>query len=228
MIYKNKEACRETLIERILTLEIAPGAVLDEALLSEEFGLSRTPLREVIQGLAGEGYLSLVKNRGAKVSSMDIESMRSFFQAAPMVYSAVGRLAAENALPEQIQEIKEVQRRFRQAAESGETRSIATFNHRFHEIIGEMAGSVYLTPSLNRLLIDHTRMSQKFYRPANSRERLRVWEACEQHDGMIVAIENNDPDKVVELTLEHWELSRTRIETFARPDPLEFDLVKTG
>ena len=139
MIYRNKETCREELIERILTLEIAPGSVLDEAVLSEEFGLSRTPLREVIQGLAGEGYLSLVKNRGAKVSSMDIESMRSFFQAAPMVYSAVGRLAAENAQPSQISELKEVQRRFRQAAESGETRAMAIHNHRFHELIGDMA-----------------------------------------------------------------------------------------
>ncbi len=228
MIYKNKETCRGQLIERILTLEIAPGSVLDEAALSQEFGLSRTPLREVIHSLAGEGYLSLVKNRGAKVSSMDFESMRNFFQSAPMVYSAIGKLATENAMPHQIAELKDVQHRFRQAAETGETRAIATHNHRFHELIGEMAGSVYLLPSLKRLLIDHTRMSQKFYRPANSSERLKVWEACEQHEGMIAAIEGNDPKAIVELTMEHWELSRNRIEKFARPDPLEFDLDKSS
>ncbi|MDJ0614422.1 MAG: GntR family transcriptional regulator [Rhizobiaceae bacterium] len=228
MIPAKKEDCRAELVRRILTLEIAPGSMLDEAALSEEFGLSRTPLREVYQSLAGDGYLALLRNRGAKVSSMDLDSMRSFFQTAPMIYSAVGRLAAENATSAQLAELREVQYRFRKVCEGGETREMAIYNHRFHEIIGEMAGSVYLAPSLRRLLIDHTRMSQKFYKPVNSKERLLVWDACDQHDAMIVAIENNDAEAMVKLTLEHWELSRNRIEKFSRPDPLDFDLEQAG
>ncbi|MEL7430154.1 MAG: GntR family transcriptional regulator, partial [Pseudomonadota bacterium] len=102
MIPVKKETCKAELVNRILTLEIEPGALLDETALCEEFGLSRTPLREVFQALSGEGYLMLVRNRGAKVSSMDLESMRSFFQSAPMVYAATGRLAAENASSGQI------------------------------------------------------------------------------------------------------------------------------
>ena len=101
-------------------------------------------------------------------------------------------------------------------------------NHRFHALIGEMANNPYLTPSLKRLLIDHTRMSQKFYRPANSQERMLVWKACDHHDAMISAIEAGDTEVIVRLTLEHWELSKNRIEKFARPDPLEFDLDQTG
>lgn len=209
-------------------LEIDPGSLLDEAALCEEFELSRTPLREVFQSLAGDGYLSLVRNRGAKVSSMDLDSMRCFFQVAPMVYCAVGRLAAENASENQISELREVQRRFRHSCETGETRQIAIHNHRFHELIGEMANNLYLFPTLGRLLIDHTRMSQKFYKPVNSKERLLVWQACDQHEGIIEAIENRDPDKVVELTVDHWELSRDRIEKFSRPDPLDFDLDQAG
>lgn len=228
MIPAKKENCRDELVQRILTLEIAPGCLLDEAALSEEFGLSRTPLREVYQSLAGDGYLSISRNRGAKVSSMDLESMRNFFQTAPMIYSAVGRLATENANAQQVVDLKETQQRFRKVCEGGETREMAIFNHRFHEIIGEMAGSVYLTPSLRRLLVDHTRMSQKFYKPINSKERLLVWEACDQHDEMISAIEEHDQEVMVSLTLEHWELSRNQIEKFSRPDPLEFDLEKAG
>lgn len=228
MIVKNKETCREDLIERILTLDIEPGSILDEGVLSEQYGLSRTPLREVFQKMAGEGYLMLAKNRGAKVSSMDIESMRNFFQTAPMIYAAVARLAAENASKGQIAELKEEQRMFRMVSEAGETRFMAIHNHRFHELIGEMADNPYLTPSLNRLLIDHTRMSQKFYKPINSKERMLVWDACDQHDGMIEAIENGDTTAVVDLTLEHWALSRDRIEKFSRPDPLDINLGKTG
>ncbi|MGI9353424.1 MAG: GntR family transcriptional regulator [Rhizobiaceae bacterium] len=228
MIVRNKETCREDLIERILTLEIEPGAVLDEALLSEEYSLSRTPLREVFQKLAGEGYLTLAKNRGAKVSSMDINSMRNFFQAAPMIYAAVARLAAENARSEQVSDLKEIQHQFRIACEEKATRSIVMQNHNFHELIGRMAGNPYLTPSLNRLLIDHSRLSQKFYNPINSKERMLVWTACDQHDAMIEAIENGDPAAIVDLTLEHWALSRDEIDKYARPDPLDINLGKTG
>ena len=228
MIQQKKDICREFLIESILTLEIEPGRMLDEAQLCQEFELSRTPMRELFQTLAGEGYLALVKNRGAKVSSMDLDSMRNFFQSAPMIYSAIGKLAVENAQPEQITTLREVQTRFRATAEEGDARTMAIHNHRFHELIGEMAGNPYLSPSLNRLLIDHTRMSQKFFSPANSKERLIVWKACDQHDAMIDAIEDGDGQKIVELSMEHWALSKDRIEKFVRPDPLDIELGETG
>lgn len=224
MIVTKKQTCQESLIHRILTLDIQPGSTLDETILSEEYGLSRTPLREVFQKMAGDGYLVQNENRGTKVSSMDLTSMRNFFQSAPMIYASVARLAAENATRQQIDELKSVQINFRRAGEESESQEMAMYNHRFHHIIGEMAGSPYLSPSLNRLLIDHTRMSQMFYKPINSKERLLVWEACDQHDGMIEAIQNKDPTSIVKLTIEHWELSRDRIEKFVRPDPLDMDI----
>ena len=224
MIVNKKQACQEALIHRILTLDIQPGSILDETLLSEEYGLSRTPLREVFQKLAGDGYLAQSENRGTKVSSMDLTNMRNFFQSAPMIYAAVARLAAENATSQQIKDLKYTQSLFRRAGEESETQDMAMHNHRFHRIIGEMAGNPYLSPSLNRLLIDHTRMSQMFYKPINSKERLLVWEACDQHDAMIEAIEKRDPGTIVNLTIEHWELSRDKIEKFVRPDPLDVDI----
>ena len=224
MIVNKKQTCHEALVHRILTLDIAPGSTLDETLLSQEYGLSRTPLREVFQKLAGDGYLTQSKNRSTKVSSMDLGSMRNFFQSAPMIYAAVGRLAAENASKNQIVDLKKAQSLFRVAGEASEPQEMAMHNYRFHRIIGEMAGNPYLSPSLNRLLIDHTRMSQMFYKPINSKERLLVWEACDQHDAMIEAIENKDAATIVRLTMEHWELSRDRIEKFVRPDPLDMDI----
>jgi len=224
MIVNKKIACHESLIQRILTLDIQPGSILDETLLSQEYGLSRTPLREVFQKLAGEGYLSQNENRGTKVSSMDLASMRNFFQSAPMIYSAVARLASENATAQQIEQLKAAQASFRRAGEQSETMEMAMHNHRFHKIIGEMAANQYLSPSLNRLLIDHTRMSQMFYKPVNSKERLLVWKACDQHDAMIEAIESRNSAAIAQLTIEHWELSRDRMEQFVKPDPLHVDI----
>ena len=98
------------------------------------------------------------------------------------------------------------------------------FNHAFHAKIGEIADNPYLTPSLSRLLIDHTRMSQIFYRPGSGHSRERIAAACDQHDQIIDAVAAHEPAKAVELTLEHWDLSRNEIELYSRPDPLPVEL----
>ena len=83
----------EALKSEILTLDLAPGEALDEARVAERFGLSRTPLREVLQRLAGAGFVDIQAHRGAKVVSMDLGIMRTFFQTAPLIYCSVARWA---------------------------------------------------------------------------------------------------------------------------------------
>ena len=97
-------------------------------------------------------------------------------------------------------------------------------NHRFHQCIGEMAQSPYLMPSLDRLLIDHTRIGQVFYRSNTRADRQRITKAVEQHEAMIEALEQREPARMVQLTLDHWELSRHQLEQFVTPDPLPFEL----
>jgi len=86
-----------------------------------------------------------------------------------------------------------------------------------------MAHNPYLTACLDRLLIDHTRLGQTFYRPAAKAEQALIRKAAEQHDAMISAFEARDGKRAVELTLQHWDLSRDRMERFVRPDPLPID-----
>src|SRR5690606_23406175 len=86
-----------------------------EVALSEEFGLSRPPVRELMRQMAAEGYLELEPNRPARVSAMSYQSLRSFFQAAPLLYIATAQLAAQNATPEEIAQLKQVQARFKVA-----------------------------------------------------------------------------------------------------------------
>ena len=215
-----KETCLEALRMQILRMEIAPGEDLDEAGLCERHGLSRTPLREVLQRLAGEGFVTLVANRGAKVSSMDLARMRTFFQTAPLVYANVARLAAEQGSAASLAHLKSVQMSFRRAIEDGHTSDAALRNHEFHAIIGDMASNPYLEAALGRMLIDHTRLSQTFYRPDTEADRQRVCDAIAQHDEMIAAFETRSGDAAVDVTLRHWDLSRHSLEKFVRPDPL--------
>lgn len=219
-----KTACYEDLRMRVLTMVEPPGADLDEATLSSRYGISRTPLREVLQRLAGAGYVELSPHRGAKVAAMDLMRLRTFFQSAPLVYASVARQAAENRQESELAQLQAAQSDFVDALETAPG-AAALANHRFHEIIGDMAHNPYLVPALHRLLIDHTRLGQTFYRPGTTTDRARIATARSQHDAMIDAIAGQRPAEAVALTLAHWDLSRDRIEQFVRPDPLPIDPV---
>ena len=97
-----KTVLSEALRRRIVHMELAPGAVVDEVALSEEFGLSRPPVRELMRQMAAEGYIELEPNRPARVSAMSYQSLRSFFLAAPLIYIATTQLAATNATAAEI------------------------------------------------------------------------------------------------------------------------------
>ncbi len=221
-----KTACLEDLQMRILTLDIAPGSDLDEGSLCTQYGISRTPMREIFQRLNGAGYIRIAQNRGAKVASMDLRVMRMFFQTAPMIYANVARLAAENRRSDEMPPLRAIQDEFRHAVGAGDAAQAALLNHAFHQQIGVMSHNPYLRASLGRMLIDHTRLSQTFYRPTSPDEQNRVQTAIEQHDAMIAAIDRQEPTLALELTLDHWNLSRDRLERFVTPDPLPLDVIE--
>jgi len=219
-----KVICVEDLRRKVLTQELEPGTYLDETDLSEAYGISRPPLREVLRQLAGEGYVVLHENRGAQVSPMTHKTLRNFFVAAPMIYAAVTRLAAQHATPAQIARLKDCQRSFRQAIAGGNAAERAVENERFHSIIGDMADNEFLMPSLRRLLIDHTRIGMTFYDPRKAAMACISATAADQHDEFIALIEAGDADAAADLAVSHWELSRAQIESFVTPASIQFPL----
>ena len=223
-----KRSCAEVLRRRILTMALEPGVHLDEGGLAEEFGLSRPPLREILRELAGEGYVTLAPHRGAEVAPMTHRTLRSFFRAAPMIYAATARLAAESATEAQIMRLKDTQLLFRAAIRDGDVAERALLNERFHAIIGEMAHNDYLAPSLRRLLIDHTRIGMTFYDPRQGHLAASRAEAADQHDRFIALIEAGDADGAEALALAHWELSRAEMERFIAPAPMQMPLDRRG
>jgi len=220
-----KETCLGDLRRRILSTDLPPGADLDEVTLSTHYGLSRTPLREVLQRLNGDGFVRLTAHRGAKVASMDVAVLRTFFQTAPLIYANISRLAAEHRRPDQIDDLKAAQRAFAEATAQGDAGAAALANHRFHATVGDMAHNPYLMACLHRLLIDHTRLSQTFYRPASAAEEALIRRAGAQHDALIAAIAAREAALALDLTLQHWDLSRDRMERFVRPDPMPVDVI---
>ena len=218
---QKKARAQSELRHLILTQQLAPGADLDEMSLSERWSLSRTPLRDVLRQLAGEGYVDIRENRGARVAEMSQGSLRDFFQAAPMIYSAVLQLAAQNARASHIVALKAAQAAFKDSLQGRDIATRALANTQFHEITGEMAGNTYLLPSFKRLLIDHTRISMAFFRPSDAQALEHLGKASDQHDQIIKAIEEGDAKTAGSLAIKHWTLSRDRIEQCFLPEGLD-------
>ncbi|WP_170775588.1 GntR family transcriptional regulator [Ruegeria lacuscaerulensis] len=221
---RKKTQLYEHLKTAVMTLALTPGEYLDEATLSEEFDLSRTPLREVFRLLAGEGYLELRENRGARVTGMSYTTLRDFFLAAPMIYGAILRLAAKNATTAQLADLKAAQEDFKTALRSGSGADRAMANNLFHEITGTMADNTYLLPSFKRLLIDHARIGMTFYQPQDQHMAENLSVASSQHDAIIAAIEAGDEAAAAQLAIDHWNLSRDQIELFVTPAGLDVPL----
>ncbi|NWB96855.1 GntR family transcriptional regulator [Pseudomonas gingeri] len=215
-----KAALYEDLKRQILTMELYPDEDLDEASLSERYSLSRTPVREILRRLAGEGFVEIQENRGARVSPMDHSTLRSFFQVAPMIYGAIGRLAANNFTAAQLNELKATQSRYRQAITARNATEMMIENNRFHAIMGHMSRNKFLQASLDRLLIDHARIGYTVYRPVNDAMEKHLALSVAEHDLMIEAIERGDEDAVADAVFEHWQPSREKMEMYVTPQAM--------
>ncbi|WP_420586105.1 GntR family transcriptional regulator [Ruegeria sp.] len=221
---QRKKTCYGEIRSAVLTGAMSPGSDLDETTLSEKFELSRTSFREVVSQLAGEGYLELRSNRGARVSEISPKAMRDFFLTAPMVYRAVLRLAVRHATKPKVAKLKQTQEAFKSALRSGTLSDRALANNQFHETAGKMAGNVYLLSAFNRLLIDHTRISMGLHRSQDDHLAKYLSQTSAQNDAIIAAIEAGDEEEADQLAVRYWNFSRDQIERFFMPPELSIPL----
>lgn len=214
---KKKSSLADILRRRILTMELEPGAIIDEVAIGEEFGLSRSPVREQLRQMAGEGYVELEPNRPPRVTGMSYHALREFYLVGPMIYIATTRLAAEKATPADVKLLKRVQEEFRKAIADNNVEERVVANNEFHLQIGMMARNDYLLPSLRRLLIDNGRVGRTFFR-TGPEAAAQSDAASQHHDQMIEAIENHDPNTAEAVVRAHFELSRKDMADYAVPE----------
>lgn len=220
-----KTVFSQTLRRRIRSLELAPGSVVDEIALCEEFGLSRPPVRELMREMAAEGYIELESNRPARVSSMNYDSLRSFFLAAPLLYSATAQLAATQATARDIKTLNDIQTKYLHAIETHDVAERVHWNDRFHFEIGNIARNPHLLPSLLRVQIDHARLGTIFYRSQAAEDMVEdVKKSAHQHDQIINAIESGDAQRAGELARDHMDMARHRMTEYIVPEGVEVPL----
>lgn len=214
-----KAPLAEILRRRILTMDLAPGAVLDEVALGEAYGLSRSPVREILRQMAGEGYVEIEANRPPRVTGLGHQALREFYLTGPMIYIATTRLAAEKATPADVDRLRAAQDAFRAAIAAGDVEGRVIANNDFHLAIGLIARNDYLLPSLRRLLIDNGRIGRTFF-GTNPGAMAQSEAANRHHDEMIDAIARHDPDAAEAVVRAHFELSRRNMALYAAPEAM--------
>jgi DNA-binding GntR family transcriptional regulator len=130
--------------DEIVSGKWPPGARLQERVLCERFGVSRSPLREAFHVLAGENLLQLLPNRGAIVTSPTLADAEQHFNVIALLESHALELACENATKAQLEEIGRLHRAMRQAMESKDGHAFYELNNRVHRAIVEASNNAPL------------------------------------------------------------------------------------
>jgi DNA-binding GntR family transcriptional regulator len=142
--------------ELIVTLQLAPGSVLSEQMLSERLGIGRTPIREALQRLAREGLVVILPRRGVMVSAIDVKSQLRLLEVRREVERLVARGAARRAADAERARFAELARGFERAARTGDDKAFMRIDREFNELClaavrNEFAaGAMRLMNSLSR------------------------------------------------------------------------------
>ena len=131
------EEVAEQLRQRIFRRELEPGSWIDELKIAEEFGISRTPLREALKVLAAEGLVTMKVRRGAYVTEMSEKDLRDVYHLLSLLESDAAGVVAERATPEQQQTLRDLHAELESAA--GNREAFFSVNERFHMALLDMA-----------------------------------------------------------------------------------------
>lgn len=200
--------------QRILRLELAPGADLDEASLEKEFGISRTPVREALIRLASEGLVTLMPNRGARVMSLDLADVPQVLEALELYHRVVMRWSAERRTPRDLEAVRAHHREFAEAAEAGDFERMGEANKAFHAAIAESAGNKYLAAAFESLQMLSLRLARLSFAGAKRGDYAPEHSTAEivrDHAEMIAAIEAGDADAADALARKHIGIFRSRV-----------------
>lgn len=121
-----------------------PGARLQERVLCERYGVSRSPLREAFHVLVGENLLQLLPNRGAVVTSPTLADAEQHLSVIRLLESHALELACDNATKAQLDEIGRLHRAMHQALEAKDGHTFYDLNNRVHRAIVEASNNAPL------------------------------------------------------------------------------------
>ena len=190
---------RSHLVERLLGGDLEPGSQLNESELSEELGVSRTPLREALLRLEFEGLLHSTPGKGFSVAPLEREEMENLFSLGVELESMALRWS-EPLEPETLDELRTINvERADILREGGDRDALVQLDDRWHRLLVSGCTNDQLQESL-RLV--RNRLYRYVYHFSGERDEVEV--AVRDHEEIVEGLEEGDVDRAVERLRKHW------------------------
>lgn len=175
-----------------------PGESLIETKLSEELGVSRTPIREALRQLELEGLVQSVPNKGVTVKGISEQDIQDIYTIRMLIEGLAARWAAEKITPRELEELKEAVDLEEFYTKKHDYNHLLKFDTRFHDIIFRASKSM---PLMHTLSTFHHYVQKA--RKASMSSPRRAEEVLDEHKAILQAIMEGDAEKAERLTTEH-------------------------
>ncbi len=192
------EEVADLIRDKIFTHELAPGSWIDEKQLTDQFGISRTPLREAIKVLASEGLITMKIRRGAYVTEVDIQEIPQIFHVIALLEGNACKAVALNASDKELESLDGLHLKLEKAAADRDINRFFELNQDFHDKIQEISGNRWM-----RKVITDLRQVLKLQRRNSLTKLGRLEQSLHEHRLILSAIIARKGDLAQELMINH-------------------------
>ena len=191
------EEVAELLRQRIFRRELEPGSWIDELKLAQEYGISRTPLREAIKVLATEGLVTMKVRRGAYVTEVSERDLAEVYHLLALLESDAARVVAARATPVQLEELAALHSQLEASVDDRER--FFEINERFHMKLLEVAANRWRDQ-----MVADLRKVMKLNRHNSLLKSGRIGESLAEHRALMQAITARDAELAAARMQEHF------------------------
>ncbi|MER7684911.1 GntR family transcriptional regulator [Streptomyces sp. NPDC097610] len=200
----------ESLYRLIRIGELSPGQRVDQRVISERLGVSRTPLREALRALAVDGILTRTPNAGYAVAKVSAEDLLQYYSIRAFLEDQVLK-TIEWPSAKELNRLRRANERCRAAAEAGALEDLLAANRDFHTIMFRWSPLTIMVNEIERIW----RVTDP-YRALHLSNRDRRSNVAVDHDGMIEAVKARDSAQLVRLQDDHRATSRVLLQDMLR------------
>ena len=187
----------ELIREQITTLELEPGAVINEQALASGLGMGLVPVREALRLLAHENLVVITPRHGLYVADVNVPDLEQLSEMRLALEGLSARLAAQRATADDIV-ILEALRKEQASTPAEDSRRLFDIDHKFHQAVARSAHNKYLADSLERLF----GLSQRLWYLVLPQLGF-LSGAVEKHLDLVQAIERGDGDEAEQIMRRH-------------------------
>ena len=189
-----REKILNTIREAIRTGQLKPNQKIVEQVLAEQFGVSRTPVREALRQLEADGYVKVIPRKGVVVAPLSPLDVKEYYDIKGLLESYAAQMAAENMSDSALGRLEEINKEMAKMAEQKECARYSELCREFHRLFLREGGNLKLVELLSQ-------MEQKFNRLHFSELMLsgRLKAGVEHHKALLDAFRQRDGDRAAQV-----------------------------